>query len=180
MTSVKDTRKPASTTGDSERDGLNLLSTVWAPDLSNVPLPVDPVYIARQLGIEVYNAQLESDVSGMLRKKPHQDPEIYLNLLDSMNRRRFTCAHEIGHYIERQRHDGESWAYVDQRGPRSSRGTHHDEVYANGFAASLLMPEPVVERLQEKGHGIPEMAYRFGVSVEAMTHRTDNRRGRRR
>ena len=82
---------------DPERDAREILETVW-----DSTLPVDPIYIARSLGVKVYNAPLSSGVSGMLEKTAaYADPEITLNMSDSRNRRRFTCAHELGHYVMR-------------------------------------------------------------------------------
>lgn len=64
--------------------------------------PVDPIVIADQLGIRVLAEDLPSDISGALIKRLGQDPTIIvLNKRDSRNRKRFTCAHEIGHYIHR-------------------------------------------------------------------------------
>ncbi len=55
-------------------------------------LPVDPFMIAQRLGIKAYTANLDERVSGMLVKRPGEDPEIYVNDSDSPNRQRFTCA----------------------------------------------------------------------------------------
>jgi len=123
-------------TGSAERDAVELIQTAWAGDYPNaVSTPVDPIYIAQGIGIQVYRATLDPEVSGMLVKKPGLDPEIYLNRRDSDNRQRFTCAHELGHNVKRAASDEDAWEYVDARGPTASRGTHSDEIYANRFAA---------------------------------------------
>jgi len=139
-------------------------------------MPVDPVYIAQGLGLQVFTALLDEGVSGMLVKRPGVDPAIYLNRLDSENRRRFTCAHELGHYVKRATTDDDTWEYVDQRGPSASSGKDVDEVYANGFAANLLMPREAVVRLVEERLTAAGIAYRFGVSVEAMNFQLENLR----
>jgi Zn-dependent peptidase ImmA (M78 family) len=139
-----------------------------------MPAPVDPVYIAQGLGVQVYVAVLDEGVSGMLVKRPRLDPAIYLNRLDSDNRQRFTCAHELGHYVQRASSDDDTWEYVDARGPAASKGTHPEEVYANQFAAALLMPREVVARFAKEGKPAAVMAYHFGVSVEAMNFRLRN------
>ncbi|MDX6690174.1 MAG: hypothetical protein QOG15_1631 [Solirubrobacteraceae bacterium] len=161
-------------TGDPERDAVGLLRASWAPDFPDLPAPVDPIYIARGLGIEVFVGVLDEGVSGMLVKRPGLDPVIYLNRLESQNRQRFTCAHEIGHYVKRASRDDESFEYVDARGPSASQGSDPDEIYANGFAAALLMPREAVDRLVKQGVTVGEMAYRFGVSLEAMNYRLAN------
>lgn len=161
-------------TGSHERDAFVLLRAAWAPHYPDLPMPVDPVYIAQGLGLQVFTALLDEGVSGMLVKRPGVDPAIYLNRLDSENRRRFTCAHELGHYVKRATTDDDTWEYVDQRGLGASSGKDVDEVYANGFAANLLMPREAVVRLVEERLTAAGMAYRFGVSVEAMNFRLEN------
>src|SRR3954468_23803397 len=84
-----------------EREANHLLKTAWHRDDHGFAVPVDPFRIARRLGIQVFAASLEDDVSGMLVKKPGHDAEIYVNGDDSENRQRFSCAHELGHYILR-------------------------------------------------------------------------------
>jgi Zn-dependent peptidase ImmA (M78 family) len=155
--------------GNAEHDAEELLAAVW----EGRPLPVDPIKIAQQLGVKVYKATLDEGVSGMLIKEPAKDPEIYVNSADSINRQRFTCAHELGHYIKRVAAGADEWANVDYRNPLSSEGNDPDEVYANRFAASLLMPRREVERLH-KEYRLGALAYEFGVSEEAMNYRLDN------
>ncbi len=155
--------------GDPERDAEELLEVVWA----GRPLPVDPIQIAEQLGIKIFTAGLKPEVSGMLIKEPGKDPEIYINGTDSMSRQRFTCAHELGHYVKRVATGAAEWATIDYRGPLTSDGTDPDEIYANQFAASLLMPKQELRRLH-KDLGLAALAYEFGVSEEAMNFRLAN------
>jgi Zn-dependent peptidase ImmA (M78 family) len=152
-----------------------VLKTVWTRGEAEIRIPVDPFYIARGLGIDVFLSALDDGVSGMLvRQGWYDDPKIYLNRDDHRNRQRFTCAHEIGHYVKRsaEGNDGDMWEYVDRRDNLASRGTDPEEVYANQFAANLLMPRDLVERM--KGRGIATLAYEFGVSADAMNFRLDN------
>ena len=137
-------------------------------------LPVDPVRIAKDLGVEVLDVFLKKDVSGALVKKEGRDPSILLNADDSKTRRRFTCAHELGHYIRRSGEPTPRYEYVDYRDKRSSTGTDEEERYANSFAASLLMPEVAVKAMHEPGMPAFRLARRFGVSLESMQHRLDN------
>lgn len=112
----------------------------------------------------------------MLAKRPGQDPEIYVNVSDSEVRQRFSCAHELGHYIKRATSSGDedAWGYVDRRGPSAARGTNADEIFANQFAAELLMPREKIAELSQRGLGVPAMAVQFNVSLEAMQFRVDN------
>ena len=159
-----------------EKAAQDLLKATWAitGDLAECPRPVDPFAIARRLGLQVHVRKLEPDVSGMLAKRAGRDPEVYINASDSLNRQRFSCAHEIGHYDKRSTgREDDNWGYIDRRGPAASLGTDPEEVYANRFAAALLMPEAVVKRL----HGTiapAAMAVELGVSLDAMKFRLEN------
>jgi Zn-dependent peptidase ImmA (M78 family) len=51
-----------------------------------------------------------------------------------------------------------------------------DEIFANKFAAALLMPKEEVERLEHDGLSPALLALKFGVSEEAMNFRLDNLR----
>lgn len=166
---------------DPEQAACELLRSGWGSDLRTCDLPIDPFAIAEALGLRVQQITLEPDVSGMLAKRPGEDPQVYVNATDSNVRQRFSCAHEIGHYIKRTtgpKDDGDAkgteWGYIDRRGPLASRGTSSEEIYANRFAAALLMPQERVEALEAEGLGPVAMAAKFNVSLEAMTFRLDN------
>ena len=163
-------------TTTAESDAQQILKTVWAPDSdgSPIPLPVDPFVIAQKLGIKAYAAGLDEGISGMLVKRAGEDPEIYVHASDSPNRRRFTCAHELGHYYKRSATGDAEWEYVEHRDLLTSQGSNPEEIYANRFAASLLMPREEVERLRKEGYGAAALAYEFGVSEDAMHYRLDN------
>lgn len=152
-----------------EKDAIELLDEFW-----DGVLPVDPVRIAKELGLEVLDATLKKDVSGALVKKEGRDPSILLNAEDGKSRKRFTCAHELGHYIRRSSEPTPRYEYVDYRDKNSSTGTDEEERYANSFAASLLMPEIAVKAVYEPGAPVFRLANRFGVSPESMQHRLDN------
>lgn len=164
-----------------EDDARELLRTAWStlPEDGDVMLPVDPFAIAQALGIKAFSAALDNGVSGMLVKRAGEDAEIYVHAADSENRQRFTCAHELGHYIRRTAAEDTEWEYVEHRDLLTSQGTSADEIYANQFAAALLMPREVVEaRLDELGSrglaAAPSLAVEFGVSADAMQFRLKN------
>ncbi len=136
-------------------------------------VPVDPARIAASLGIEVVEAHLDADVAGAIQREPGKQPTIYLSAGDHPNRKRFTCAHEIGHF-EKRGGDSGPLSYIDYRDEAASMGTYEDERYANAFAAALLMPEMKVERLHAIGLHEEEMAQHFGVSHAAMVNRLKN------
>lgn len=134
-------------------------------------VPVDPARVARKMGIEVSEAFLDPDVAGAIEKRQGRPAHIYLSTSDHPNRQRFTCAHEIGHFVK---HDGEDFEYVDYRDGTASMGIDAGELFANSFAAALLMPEKEVRRLHGIGIHEKEMARTFGVSEAAMVNRLKN------
>jgi len=151
-----------------ERAATEVLDECW-----DGRLPIDPVRIAGTFGLKAFSADLDENVSGMLVKQKGSDPEILLNKEDSRNRKRFTAAHELGHFIRRSERP-EEYEYVDYRDQRSSSGTVEEERFANSFAANLLMPREAVASLHEEGMPDFLLAKQFGVSREAMQHRLDN------
>lgn len=153
---------------EAERDAAKLLQATW-----DGGVPVDPVAIARVAGLRVLEAELDENTLGALVKQPGQDPTILLNEGDSKNRRRFTCAHELGHFVRRSE-EADEYTRVDLRSPLSATGENSEEVYANEFAACLLMPEDEVKSLHSTGMSDLEMAIRFKVSREAMQFRLKN------
>lgn len=138
-------------------------------------IPVDPVLIAHRLNLDVSTARLDADVAGAIEARPGGRPLIFLSEKDPPNRKRFTCAHEIGHYVDhREKGDGIFTGYIDYRDGASSKGYDYDEQFANAFAAALLMPEGRVRFLREEGLNETQLAARFGVSEVAMVNRLKN------
>lgn len=150
-----------------------MLATVWAKGSPTVPFPVDPVRIAHRLGVDVYERPLDPNVSGAIVKEPDRDPTILLNQSDSPSRQRFTCAHELGHFVRRSAapDDSNVFEYVDFRGPLATAGLDDEEMFANAFAANLLMPEAIVREKFRAGKSPVELAFELGVSTDAMTVR---------
>lgn len=112
-----------------EQAAANLLKFIWTDSNGDVPLPVDPARIAFDLGVQVFEANLSENISGSLVKTAGVDPVILLNRSDSNKRQRFSCAHELGHFV---RHSGdEAYEYVEQRGPLAAEGRNSEEIYAN-------------------------------------------------
>lgn len=163
---------PSAVKQQAAKDAAALLNSLWG-----LGIPVDPVAIARKAGLRVLEAKLDEQTMGALVKQPGQDPTILLNEDDGDNRKRFTCAHEIGHFVRRS-NEADEYTTVDLRGPLSASGQDEEEVYANEFAACLLMPEAEVKVFEELGLSELDMAIRFKVSREAMHYRLENLRPR--
>jgi Zn-dependent peptidase ImmA (M78 family) len=136
-------------------------------------VPVDPAWIAQSMGIRVVDAYMDADVDGAIRREGKEKPAfIYLNAHNATTRKRFTCAHEIAHYVKHSE-DGE-YEFIDYRDALASTGQISDERYANAFAAALLMPAKHVRRLRDEGLDEWSMARRLGVSEAAMVNRLKN------
>lgn len=147
-----------------------VLDTFWC----GRGFPVDPVKIAKELGLDVFITNMPGSVSGALIKQKDQDPAIFLNADDNRVRQRFSCGHELGHYISRQADDNDTYEYVDLRGEKASTGTCSEEIFANQFSAELLMPYDEVKKLHKEGQPSYIMAHYFGVSDDAVKFRLKN------
>lgn len=157
-----------------EKEAHQLLMEAWRRDEHGFDIPIDPFYIAKRLGLRVFAAELDPDVSGMLVKEPGKDAVIYVNAHDSENRQRFSCAHELGHFLLRASSNSEdSYGFIDRRDEETPRGTNPAEIYANQFAAELLMPQEYVRRLAPSMSDA-SLAVKFNVSVGAMKYRLEN------
>jgi len=135
-------------------------------------LPVDPVAIARAMGLDVKQGELPQEISGVLIKRAGTDAVILLAQEDHPNRKRFTCAHELGHFV---RHAGDAAIErLDFRGPLASAGVDKEEIFANQFAANLLMPEAELRAAIQHEQSVWLLSHRFGVSGEAMGYRLES------
>jgi Zn-dependent peptidase ImmA (M78 family) len=151
------------------------LNSYWADANGEIPLPVDATIIAEKLGAEVYAADLShegDDLSGFIYIPATGAPQITINSAEHIHRRRFTCAHEIGHMLDVRGRDLGEGGFVDRRDTLSSAGTDPREIFANTFAATLLMPSDEVEWLAEE-LDLYGLARRFRVSTDAMQNRLD-------
>ncbi|MEC5168553.1 Zn-dependent peptidase ImmA (M78 family) [Glaciihabitans sp. GrIS 2.15] len=144
----------------------------WADTGGDLTVPVDPYRIAESMGVRVYTATLGPQRSGYLDIEAMGGPVIYVNEAHSPSRNRFTCAHELGHFVDATNRSLPPRAF--DRDERASRGTDSDEIYANRFAAALLMPKIAIQRLVADGLNAEELARRFNVSLSAMELRLRN------
>lgn len=157
-----------------ENEAHQLLVASWRHGEDGFEIPVDPFYIAKRLGLRVFAAELDPDVSGMLVKEAGRDPAIYVNAGDNVNRQRFSCAHELGHFLLRaSSKSDDTYGFIDRRDEETPRGTNPAEIYANQFAAELLMPQENVRRLAPTMSDAA-LAVKFNVSVGAMKYRLEN------
>lgn len=144
-------------------------------------VPVDPIKLARAHGIRVYNATFDDDsISGILARR---GPNItmLINANDHAFRKRFTIAHELGHYvldhytdeadhtdqhIDLYRTGGEP--VLSTEAPAGRPASRPEEVQANLFASALLTPAELVRDRFEETNDVDQLARIFQVSPEAM------------
>ncbi|MCF1505639.1 ImmA/IrrE family metallo-endopeptidase [Afifella sp. H1R] len=142
--------------------------------------PVDVEGLAYALGVPVHYAFLPESISGMVEPRDGGRFEIVVNANHPRTRQRFTLAHELGHYML-HRHligtgVGDDCAYrsTDTGKYRNRRIGPREETQANKFAASVLMPNKLIESLQKSGvNGPSQMAKLLDVSEHAMHIRMD-------
>lgn len=141
------------------------------------PVPVDR--LVKKFGIEIREGDL-GEVSGLLVRNSNA-LIIGINSQQSGARRRFTIAHEFGHYLL---HEGISSHFdrdyrINFRSAESSQATDVEEIEANYFSASLLMPkafldaDDAIEALDSDAK-VEKLAKRYRVSRHAMSLRLVN------
>ena len=142
------------------------------------PVPVER--IAAKLGLDVRSAPLDGDLSGVLVRN---EGEVYIgvNSLHHRNRRRFTIAHELGHFSLHKgiRMHVDRDFRVNWRDDDSSKAVDPEEMEANRFAAELLMPTHLllkdIEGLKRfDQRTVDLLARRYRVSPQAMRIRLSN------
>ena len=107
------------------------------------------------------------------RPAPDVSSEHGSGVRQPIRRRRFTIAHELGHWICQYR-AGRPARFYCRSGDVAAAADRAAEREANVFAAELLMPEPAVRAAWGEEPEIAACAERFSVSSEAMHWRLYN------
>ena len=134
-------------------------------------------HILQKMGIRLIIQSLKpyeemtgkTDVSGLLLKNG-DEYAIFVEEGDSIERKRFTIAHEIGHKVLNHVDDAE-YVSISFRDDHSSNGSNSEEIAANAFAAVLLMPEKIVRHVYTLTSDIAMTASYLGVSDTALRYR---------
>jgi Zn-dependent peptidase ImmA (M78 family) len=143
------------------------------------PVPVER--IVKKLGLSLVALPAGDEISGAIIRKG-DSVVIAVNPLHHVHRRRFTIAHELGHYFL---HEGLLEEHVDQnlriawRNADSSKAVNWLEIQANRFAAELLMPTDLLTRDLDSLRRIEKrtvalLATAYKVSPAAMKIRLTN------
>lgn len=110
-------------------------------------LPIDVEKIAKNLDIELSYKDFDDSISGVLVTAGSNKSAIVINGKHPLNRKRFSIAHELSHYLL---HRNVADVFVDDvkayfRDGKSSKGELRNEIQANQLAAELLMPEELIK-----------------------------------
>ena len=138
------------------------------PGAAGAGLPIPVERIAEDLlGLEVHESDTLSEASGLLVPRERR---VWLAGDEPAPRKRFTLAHEIGHWVCQCREGRAQVADVLCREVDLStdRVTRVLEREANIFAAELLMPRVAVRAVWEREQDVAAAAARFAVSDVAM------------
>lgn len=133
--------------------------------------PIETIPLAHDLGMNVYKVNdWDDNISGKIQKDDDLGGEsgyaIFVNGRHPEQRRRFTIAHEIAHFILHAHMIGDG--IFDDALYRSNK-SHYIEVEANQMAADILMPLPLIREKMIEGINSPaELAKIFNVSDKAM------------
>lgn len=136
--------------------------------------PVIAEVLARNYGLFVKNYNFKPeymDVSGFIDP---QTKTIIVNAEDSPQRKNFTIAHELGHYL--LGHVNNPDYDVLYRRPIAEQTNKPLEQEANCFAANLLVPEQMLRCCLEQYPFASnlQIANIFGVSADVIGYRRQN------
>jgi hypothetical protein len=128
---------------DEEKIRTKVEEVLKETDLNVAPIAI--VSIANFYGFSVYEMPMDDSVSGLIMADDKNiegfDAKqiIVVNSKHTSKRKRFTIAHELGHYFI-QNKPSHCFAH------RDSGNYSLEERYANNFASALLMPEDEIIR----------------------------------
>ena len=147
-------------------DPMKIIENHW----KKIPVPIFD--IIQEIGLKFDFRPLDENISGWIERKSGGVYEIVVNNNHSENRRRFTAAHELAHYIYHRYLLGEGVS--DSKAYRSLETKLHNrqitiahERQANSFAANILMPSHALANINET-ENIALLAQKFIVSEQAM------------
>ncbi|RFU46937.1 ImmA/IrrE family metallo-endopeptidase [Paraburkholderia sp. DHOC27] len=178
----------------SRTDASTLLRRLKDEAAFRVVAPVAVDVIADLIGLSVSEDRRDGgSIIGWIRLE-NEKPRVWLNPEENSYppRRRFTLAHEIGHYCLHVAHPGGSQSFNDDAKTLNRDASYWDkqEFEANNFAAELLMPVSLINECGQRivtqhnlsSHGAPlpldsfvsRLATELVVSKQAMRYRLEN------
>jgi Zn-dependent peptidase ImmA (M78 family) len=133
--------------------------------------PVDIEGMIHSLGIEYERKEMADGESGRIERTP-SGYKIIINEREGIQRKRFTAAHELSHYLLhrdllKDGHLDRLYVETPELNPSAPFSAAH-EVQANNMAANILMPRSQILSRWVDGERLPQLAETFGVSRAAM------------
>ncbi|WP_317054837.1 ImmA/IrrE family metallo-endopeptidase [Roseovarius rhodophyticola] len=150
----------------------------------------DPVHLAHRLGLKVFEENLHESVSGFIQFDEtcgsDSGYKVVLNSVHSVARKKFTLAHELGHFVlhrnsdhflEDKKRSAEIFDFAS--GYRSGDGWDYSQDFpkafereADVFAANVLLPANLLRKTAEFIEGTPaSLARRLDLSVPFVARR---------
>ncbi len=153
-----------------------LLKVIFEHHHEWVP-PIQIEEFARSVGIVEFNElKVEGFVGALMTNEAKTKGSILTKAGDREQRRRFTQAHELGHFLIPSHKGNRQCTAFDLREHRTDTKYRRQEAEANRFAAGFLMPKPIFEK-DIDGLGEPEidhvieLAGKYKTSAEATANR---------
>lgn len=159
-------------------ENVDQASELVLQTLNQKSIPIQIVSIVEAFGFRVYQNDMEDDISGFIavdskwQNDFNTDKLIVVNSDHNYGHKRFTIAHELGHYL--LDYTNPNKPYYDAY--RQSKSYCNEEKRANQFAANLLMPRTdfidAHNDIKNTGKNITSLlSEKFGVSAKAIEMR---------
>jgi len=153
-----------------EQAAWNALNEIGATD--EVDFPLSLTKLAARWDIPVQEVQFRDPrISGIISRN-NGGAVILVNERDTTVRKRFTIAHELGHYVLHwsRSTDGPPDDRVDtERILFGASLLSKEDREANRFASALLIPAPILSKMLEHGgNRMTDLLGAFGVSEEVL------------
>jgi Zn-dependent peptidase ImmA (M78 family) len=141
------------------------------------PVPVEK--LAALISAEIVLQPFSGEISGIVHRNVDGSAVIGVNSSESIQRQRFTIAHELGHLLlhaDEQLHIDKNFP-IGLRSGISGQAVDENEIEANQFAATLLMPSELIAEDIKPFVGkdvlvaIRKLAKKYIVSEQAMSIR---------
>jgi Zn-dependent peptidase ImmA (M78 family) len=141
--------------------------------------PINVYLLAKNYGLKIKEGLFPngySNISGFITIS-NGIPILYVNSDDSQNRKNFTVAHELGHWIlHKDRVESDPNLAILFRIPLGTLNKDPLEKEANAFAAELLVPKEMLDKLKDN-KSAKDLAAIFEVSEEVIGYRLEHTRG---
>lgn len=133
-------------------------------------IPANIIAVANNNDIEVHEEELDKSISGAIRyDEKRKKFVILINKNEPYVRRRFTLAHELGHFFLNGKELEDGNPHIDIM----YRFSSETEKKVDYFAGALLMNKTLLQTICQNNKSIRELAELFDVSESAMTVRLD-------